>query len=107
LRRTLSGGCNQDGPQLNGCGYDFRSVSIVAVSFEIDRKLEHGQDPSIGDQAGNASNDQMVSDTEELHEPHEPPKGLMHKRRHPAVWIAFALLLGGLIALVLAALVTS
>jgi uncharacterized membrane protein len=47
----------------------------------------------------------MDSDQEDLREPNEPPKGLMHKRRHPAVWIAFALVLGGVIALVLAALV--
>ena len=39
-------------------------------------------------------------------EANEPPRGLMHKRRHPIVWIGLALLLGGLIALVLSALVT-
>jgi hypothetical protein len=39
-------------------------------------------------------------------EPNEPPRALMRKRRHPIVWIGLALLLGGIIALFLAALVT-
>jgi len=39
-------------------------------------------------------------------EANEPPRGLMRKRRHPIVWIGLALLLGGFIALLLAALVT-
>lgn len=30
-----------------------------------------------------------------------PPAGLMHKRRHISVWLAIALLLGALIALIL------
>jgi hypothetical protein len=45
-------------------------------------------------------------DSFDTREPNEPPRGLMHKRRHPIVWIGLALLLGGIIALVLAALVT-
>jgi hypothetical protein len=47
----------------------------------------------------------MDSDQEDFREPNEPPKGLMRKRRHPAMWIGLALVLGGVIALVLAALV--
>ena len=34
----------------------------------------------------------------------EPPRGLMRKRPHVAVWILAALLLGGLIALILVGL---
>jgi hypothetical protein len=92
---------------LNGCGFDFWGVSIVAVTFEIDRKLHRANDPAFADQGGSAPNHPMDNDEEELREPNEPPKGLMHKRRHPAVWIAFALVLGGVIALVLAALITN
>jgi hypothetical protein len=48
---------------------------------------------------------QPVEDTREdeldFAEPAEPPRGLMRKRPHVAVWILAALLLGGLIALIL------
>ncbi|HEY0702639.1 MAG TPA: hypothetical protein VGD60_07715 [Candidatus Acidoferrales bacterium] len=69
--------------------------------------MKRTDDPSPANQTGTASNEPMDSDEEQMREPNQPPPGLMRKRRHPAVWIAFALLLGGLIALVLAALVTS
>jgi hypothetical protein len=42
-------------------------------------------------------------DAADLAKPTEPPKGLMRKRLHVAVWILAALLLGGLIALILVA----
>jgi len=45
-------------------------------------------------------------DSFEAREPNAPPPGLMRKRRHPIVWIGLALLLGGLIALMLTALIT-
>jgi hypothetical protein len=45
-------------------------------------------------------------DSFDAREPNQPPRALMSKRRHPLVWIGLALLLGGIIALVLAALVT-
>ncbi|HEY4878704.1 MAG TPA: hypothetical protein VIH97_06250 [Candidatus Acidoferrales bacterium] len=45
-------------------------------------------------------------DSFDTREPNQPPRALMRKRRHPIVWIGLALLLGGIIALVLAALVT-
>ena len=77
------------------------------MPFEIDRKSYHPDDPSAATPSGTASNDQMDYDEDEQREANEPPKGLMHKRRHPAVWIAFALLLGGVIALALAALITN
>jgi hypothetical protein len=40
-------------------------------------------------------------DSLDFAEPAEPPRGLMRKRPHVAVWILVALLLGGLIALIL------
>jgi hypothetical protein len=49
---------------------------------------------------------QFEPDSFDAGEPNQPPAGLMHKRRHPIVWIGLALLLGGIIALFLAALVT-
>jgi hypothetical protein len=77
------------------------------VPFEIDRKPGRADDQPFAHESGTASNDQMEHDQEDLREPNEPPKGLMHKRRHPAVWIALALVLGGVIALVLAAVVVN
>jgi hypothetical protein len=65
-----------------GCGRVFQGVSIIAMSFEFE------------------------PDSFDAREPNQPPPGLMHKRRHPIVWIGLALLLGGIIALLLAALVT-
>ncbi len=51
---------------------------------------------------------QPVEDTGEdsldFAEPAHPPRGLMRKRPHVAVWILAALLLGGLIALILVGL---
>jgi len=51
---------------------------------------------------------QPVEDTGEdsldFAEPTHPPRGLMRKRPHVAVWILAALLLGGLIALILVGL---
>jgi hypothetical protein len=51
---------------------------------------------------------QPVADTGEdsldFAEPTDPPRGLMRKRPHVAVWILAALLLGGLIALILVGL---
>jgi len=64
-------------------------------------------DTPPGDASKNRSSAQEFEpDSFETPEPNEPPRGLMHKRRHPLVWIGLALLLGGLIALILAALVT-
>ena len=40
----------------------------------------------------------------EFAEPTEPPRGLMRKRPHVALWILAALVLGGLIALILVGL---
>jgi hypothetical protein len=43
-------------------------------------------------------------DSLDFAQPNEPPRGLMRKRSHVAVWILAALLLGGLIALLLVGL---
>ncbi len=75
------------------------------MPFEIDRKSGRADDQPFAHESGTVSNDPMDSDQEDFREPNEPPKGLMRKRRHPAMWIGLALVLGGVIALVLAALV--
>jgi hypothetical protein len=75
------------------------------MPFEVDGKSDRPDDQPLAHEAGTASSDPMDSDQEEFREPNEPPKGLMRKRRHPAVWIALALLLGVVIAFMLAALV--
>lgn len=46
-------------------------------------------------------------DSLEFAQPNEPPRGLMRKRPHVAVWILAALLLGGLIALLLVGLASN
>jgi hypothetical protein len=53
-----------------------------------------------------ASENELENDSFDTRALNAVPRGLMHKRRHPIVWIGLALLLGGLIALVLSALVT-
>jgi hypothetical protein len=65
-----------------GCSGVFPDVSIIAMSPEFE------------------------PDSFDAGEPNEPPPALMRKRRHPIVWIGLALLLGAIIALFLAALVT-
>ena len=77
------------------------------MPFEVDGKADRADDQPPAHESGIVFSDPMDSNQEDLREPNEPPKGLMRKRRHPAVWIALALLLGGVIALLLAALVTN
>jgi hypothetical protein len=87
---------------LLGCGGVFQGVSIFAMSSEFDRnRPDPDPSPPIWVPEG-----QVESDSLDAREPTLIPPGLMRKRRHPIVWIGLALLLGGLIALVLAALVT-
>jgi hypothetical protein len=52
------------------------------------------------------SENELENDPFDTREVNAVPRGLMHKRQHPIVWIGLALLLGGIIALVLSALVT-
>jgi hypothetical protein len=66
-----------------------------------------GEDASKDDELKSSiSENEFDDDPFESREPNTPPRGLMRKRRHPIVWIGLALLLGGLIALVLSALIT-
>jgi hypothetical protein len=44
------------------------------------------------------------TDSREFAQQNEPPRGLMRKRPHVALWILAALFLGGLIALILVGL---
>ena len=79
----------------------FFGASIDAVTHEF------SNDPHERDTAPAEERDarQPVEDTGEdsldFAQPNEPPRGLMRKRPHVAVWILAALLLGGLIALLL------
>jgi hypothetical protein len=76
-------------------------ASIVAVPHKFS---DDPREPDTGPAANRAVR-QPVEDTGEdeldFAEPAEPPRGLMRKRPHVAVWILAALLLGGLIALIL------
>jgi hypothetical protein len=85
----------------------FFGASIVAVTGEF------SNDPRERDTAPAAQRGarQPVQDTSEdsldFAQPNEPPRGLMRKRPHVAVWILAALLLGGLIALLLVGLASN
>jgi len=48
--------------------------------------------------------DESEADSLEFAQQNEPPRGLMRKRPHVALWILAALFLGGLIALILVGL---
>jgi hypothetical protein len=86
------------------------------MSSEFDRNPRDSQNESPssfretstseGELKSSVSENEFDNDEFEGREPNAPPRGLMRKRRHPIVWIGLALLLGGLIALVLTALVT-
>jgi hypothetical protein len=81
------------------------------MSSEFDGKLHGPENRSSvnaveGDAENHARENEFDPDPPEAREPNKPPRGLMRKRRHPIVWIGLALLLGGLIAFVLASLVT-
>jgi hypothetical protein len=82
----------------------FFGASIDAVTPEFSND-PHERDAASGAQRGAR---QPVEDTGEdsldFARPNEPPRGLMRKRPHVAVWILAALLLGGLIALLLVGL---
>jgi hypothetical protein len=82
----------------------FFGASIVAVTDEFsDDPRERHTAP-----AGEGRARQPVADTGDdsldFAQPNEPPRGLMRKRPHVAVWILAAFLLGGLIALLLVGL---
>jgi hypothetical protein len=86
------------------------------MSSEFDRNPHDAQNESSsgfgedaskdGELKSSISENDFDNDPFESGEPNAPPRGLMRKRRHPIVWIGLALLLGGLIALVLSALIT-
>jgi hypothetical protein len=86
------------------------------MSSEFDRNPRDSQNESPsgfrentsshGEPQSSVPGNDFDHDPFESREPNAPPPGLMRKRRHPIVWIGLALLLGGIIALVLAALVT-
>jgi hypothetical protein len=86
------------------------------MSSEFDKNPRDSQnEPPSSDRENSSTDGELKSsvpendfdnDPFEGREPNAPPRGLMRKRRHPIVWIGLALLLGGLIALVLTALVT-
>jgi hypothetical protein len=85
----------------------FFGASIVAVTHEFSND-PHERDAAPAAERGAR---QPVEDTGEdsldFARPNEPPRGLMRKRPHVAVWILAALLLGGLIALLLVGLASN
>jgi hypothetical protein len=62
------------------------------------KKLSGGEDPRDPRFAG------ADGDDPDQREPNEPPAALMRKKSHYAMWILFALALGGLIALMMVAM---
>jgi hypothetical protein len=78
----------------------------MSFGFESDQNDRINQ--SSSDPRGGSANDsgEFEPDPYDTREANTPPRGLMRKRRHPIVWIGLALVLGGLIALFLAAMVT-
>jgi hypothetical protein len=76
------------------------------MSFEFDSTGRDTKNESSSSLRGGPPEDEFDNDSFETREPNAPPRGLMRKRRHPIVWIGLALLLGGLIALMLTALIT-
>ena len=82
----------------------FFGVSIQAVPHDFSDEPPDGKTkPAARHGVVPPVNDSGV-DPLEFEEPNEPPRGLMRKRPHVALWILAALFLGGLIALILVGL---
>jgi hypothetical protein len=68
-----------------------------------DDPQEQGATPG-SDRGERRSAEDGGADSLEFAQQNEPPRGLMRKRPHVALWILAALFLGGLIALILVGL---
>jgi hypothetical protein len=73
----------------------------VAVPHEFSDDPREPAKALAADRAVRQPVEDTGEDSLDFAEPAEPPRGLMRKRPHVAVWILAALLLGGLIALIL------
>jgi hypothetical protein len=82
----------------------FLSASIVAVPQKFNDDPREPAATPAADRTARQPVEDTGEDELEFARPMEPPRGLMRKRPHVAVWILAALLLGGLIALILVGL---
>jgi len=82
----------------------FFGASIVAVPREFSSDARERDSAPAAKGGARQPVEDTAEDSRDFAQPNEPPRGLMRKRPHVAVWILAALLLGGLIALLLVGL---
>jgi hypothetical protein len=82
----------------------FFGASIVVVRHPFSDDPREPAGAPVAEPAVRRATEDAGEDSLEFARPNEPPRGLMRKRPHVAVWILAALLLGGLIALLLVGL---
>jgi hypothetical protein len=82
----------------------FFGASIVAVTREFSNDPRERNTAPAAKRGARRPVEYTGEDSLDFAQPNEPPRGLMRKRSHVAVWILAALLLGGLIALLLVGL---
>ena len=82
----------------------FVGASIVAMIREFSNEPRARDTASAARGGAREPVADSGEDSLDFAQPNEPPRGLMRKRPHVAVWILAALLLGGLIALLLVGL---
>jgi hypothetical protein len=82
----------------------FFGASIVAVPHKFNDDPHESDAAPAAERGARQPMEDTGDDELDFAQPAEPPRGLMRKRPHVAVWILAALLLGGLIALILVGL---
>jgi hypothetical protein len=85
----------------------FFGASIVAVTREFSNDPRERNTAPAVKRGARRPVEYTGEDSLDFAQPNEPPRGLMRKRPHVAVWILAALLLGGLIALLLVGLASN
>jgi hypothetical protein len=85
----------------------FFGASIVAVTREFSNDPRERNTAPAAKRGARRPVEYIGEDWLDFAQPNEPPRGLMRKRPHVAVWILAALLLGGLIALLLVGLASN
>jgi hypothetical protein len=85
----------------------FFGASIVAVTREFSNDPRERNTAPAAKRGARRPVEYTGEDSLDFAQPNEPPRGLMRKRPHVAVWILAALLLGGLIALLLVGLASN
>jgi hypothetical protein len=83
------------------CRMLFFGASIVTVPREFDDDPHEPATAPDADRGVRQPVEDSGEDALDFAQPTEPPRGLMRKRPHVALWILAALFLGGLIALLL------